>query len=134
LNGGNLIIGINTWAVSLLRYSAAFFDWTKAEVEQLDRRTKKIMTMHNGLPPKSNVDRLYLPKKDGGRGLLGVEDTVHIALASLQRYVKSSKERLLSSLATLEDDEINELEVDLKKQKRIERKENWKEKALHEQF
>jgi len=66
--------------------------------------------------------------------LLGVEDTVHIALASLQRYVKSSTERLLSSLATLEDDEINEPEVDLKKQTRMERKESWKEKALHGQF
>ena len=25
LNGGNLVEGVNTWAVSLLRYSAAFF-------------------------------------------------------------------------------------------------------------
>ena len=40
LNGGNLIKGIKTWAVSLLRYSAVFLDWTKAEVEQLDRRTR----------------------------------------------------------------------------------------------
>ena len=40
LNGGNLIKGINTWAVSFSRYSAAFLDWTKAEVEQLDRRTR----------------------------------------------------------------------------------------------
>ena len=24
LNGGNLVRGVNTWAVSLLRYSAAF--------------------------------------------------------------------------------------------------------------
>ena len=134
LNGGNLIKGINTWAISLLRYSAAFLDWTKAEVEQLDRRTRKLMTMHNALHPKSNVDRLYLPRKDGGRGLLGVEDTVHIASASLQRYVKCSTERLLSSLATLEGDEINEPEVDLKKQKRMEREESWKEKALHGQF
>ena len=65
LNGGNLIKGINTWAVSLLRYSAAFLDWTKFEMEQLDRQTRKLMTMHNALHPKSNIDRLYLPRKDG---------------------------------------------------------------------
>ena len=92
------------------------------------------MTMHNTLHPKSNVDRFYLPRKDGGRGLLGVDDAVPIASASLQRYVKRSTERVLSSLATLVDDEINEPEVDLKKQKRMERKESWKEKALHGQF
>ena len=28
LNGENIITGVNTWAVSLLRYSAAFLDWT----------------------------------------------------------------------------------------------------------
>ena len=29
LNGGNSIKSVNTWAVSLLRYSAAFIDWTR---------------------------------------------------------------------------------------------------------
>ena len=114
LNGGNLIKSINTWAVSLLRYSAAFLEWTKAEVEQLYRRTRRLVTMYNSLHPKSNVDRLYLPRRDDGRGLLGVEDTVHIATVSLQRCAKSNTEKLLCSLATVEDDEIIEPEVDLK--------------------
>ena len=29
LNGGNLVQGVNTWAVPLLRYSAAFISWIK---------------------------------------------------------------------------------------------------------
>ena len=29
LNGGSLLRGVNTWAVSLLRYSAVFFSWRK---------------------------------------------------------------------------------------------------------
>ena len=70
------------------------------------------MTMHNALHPKSNVDRLYLPRKDGGRGLLGVEDTVNIAKVSLKRYVNNSTERLLSSLRIIEDDEVIESEAD----------------------
>ena len=36
LNGGNLIKGIKTWAVSFLRYSVAFIDWNCAELTQLD--------------------------------------------------------------------------------------------------
>ena len=66
LNGGSIIIGINTWAVSLLRYSAAFLDWTGAELEQVDRRTRKLMTMHQALNPKSDLVRIYLPRKEGG--------------------------------------------------------------------
>ena len=58
LNGDNIIKGINTWAVSLLRYSAAFIDWNCTELTQQYRRTRTLMTMHNALHPKSNVDHL----------------------------------------------------------------------------
>ena len=75
LNGGNVIKGINTWAIPVLRYSAAFLNWTKAELQEMDRRTRKLLTMHNGLHPRSNVDRLYVPRREGGRGLMSVEDT-----------------------------------------------------------
>ena len=34
LNGGNLVRGVNTWAVSLLRYSVAFVSWRQA-IEKL---------------------------------------------------------------------------------------------------
>ena len=78
LNGGNVIKGINTWAVSLLRHSAAFIDWNCAELTQLHRRTKKPMKTHNALHPKSNVDPLNIPRKEGGRGLEGVEKTVNV--------------------------------------------------------
>ena len=63
LNGGNIIAGINTWAISLLRYSAAFLDWTGAKLEQINRRTRKLMTMHQVLNPKSDVARIYLSRK-----------------------------------------------------------------------
>ena len=32
LNGRNLVRGVNTWAVSLVRYSAAFVSWRKGEL------------------------------------------------------------------------------------------------------
>ena len=37
LNGENLVRGVNTWAVSLLRYSAAFASWRKSELEAIDK-------------------------------------------------------------------------------------------------
>ena len=65
LNGENMIKGINTWALSLIRYSAAFFDWTKEEKQGVDRKTRKLITMHKGLHPKSNTSRLYIPGNEG---------------------------------------------------------------------
>ena len=84
LNGWNLVQAVNTWAVSLLRYSAAFISWRKCELEAIDRKTRKLFTIYGGLHPKSNVDRLYIPKKDGGRGLIAIEDCVELAVKSLK--------------------------------------------------
>ena len=46
LNGGNLVHGVNAWAVSLLRYSAAFVSWRKSELEAIDRKTRKLFTIY----------------------------------------------------------------------------------------
>ena len=33
----NLLLAVNTWTVSVIRYSAAFLDWTKEETKEVDR-------------------------------------------------------------------------------------------------
>ena len=76
LNSRNLIKGINAWAVPLVRYSGPFLKWTRDE--QMDQRTRKLMTMHKVLHPRDDVDRLYVSRKEGGRGLASIEDSVGI--------------------------------------------------------
>ena len=63
LNGGNVVCGVNTWAVSLLRYSAAFVSWMKSELQATDRKTRKLFIIYRALHPKSDVGRLYIPRK-----------------------------------------------------------------------
>ena len=55
------------------------------------------MAMHKALHPKSNVDHLYIPSKEGGRGLEGVKETVKVSNLGLENYVKQSRERLLTA-------------------------------------
>ena len=64
LNDGNLVCGVNTWAVSLLRYSAAFVSWRKSELQAIDTKTRKLFTIYGALDPKSDVYRLYIPRKE----------------------------------------------------------------------
>ena len=40
LNNKNLIKGIDTWAVPLVRYSGPFLKWTRNKLKQMDQRTK----------------------------------------------------------------------------------------------
>ena len=90
LNGGNSIKSVNTWAVSLLRYSAAFIGWTRNELKEMDRQTCKIVNMNGALHPGESVTRLYMPRKEGGRGLVAVEVCVDMAVLSLEKYMNDS--------------------------------------------
>ena len=83
LNGGNLVHEVNTWAVSLLRYWAAFVSWRKSELEGVDRKTRKLFTIYGALDPKSDVERLYIPRKEGGIGLISIADCVELAARGL---------------------------------------------------
>ena len=49
-------------------------EWTKAELQALDRKTRKMLTMYGAHHPKADVERIYLKRVEEGRGLIGVED------------------------------------------------------------
>ena len=94
LNSGNLVQGVNTWTVSFLRYSAAFINKRKCELQAIDRKTRKLFTIYGGLQPKSDVERLYIPRKVGGRGLIAIEYCVEFAVRGLEVHFHRSEERL----------------------------------------
>ena len=45
------------------------------------------MTMYGGLHPKSDVDRLHVKRKEGGKGLISVEQCTREEENSLGFYV-----------------------------------------------
>ena len=120
-------MAVNTWAVSVLRYGAGVINWTKAELESVDRKTRKQMTIQYGmLHPRADVQRLYLPKGQGGRGLKSVEHCVRLEEAGLADYVQSSTRPLMVAVAK----EGLPLKEKTLTQKRLERAEGWKNKPV----
>ena len=65
----NLIKGINTWTIPLVRYSGPFLKWTRDELKQMDQRTRKLITLHKALHPRDDIDRLYVSRKRGEEDL-----------------------------------------------------------------
>ena len=127
LNGGNLVREVNTWAIFLLRYSAAFVSWRRGELQAIDRKTRKLFTIYGALHPKSDVDRLYIPKKKGGRGLISIEDCVELAIRGLEVYVHGSEGRFIQAARGNKIDSLEAASA-LKrsnKEKRLEDWENW---------
>ena len=118
LNSRNVFKALNAWAVSVVRYTAAFLGWSRLQIEDIDRWTRIWLTMHNGFHPKSNVDWLYLSRSECGRGLIGVQDTVETAILRLRNYVRNSKEGLLIAARTT-GEEDRETPNEYKKRKRM---------------
>ena len=49
------------------------------------------MNIYKCLHPRSDIDRIYVPRKKGGRGLRSLEDLVLIEKTSLAEYVNNSQ-------------------------------------------
>ena len=88
--------------------------------------------MRRGLHPRSSVDRLYIPRAEGGRGLLSVKDCVELKRPNLFDYTANNN-RLLKA-ATEELQLRTKIGGKNKKERDNERQVAWKEKALHGQF
>jgi hypothetical protein len=134
LNGGNTIRAINSWAVPVIRYTAGIVDWTQNELDDLDRKTRKAMTINRALHPQSDVDRLYLPRKEGGRGLLQVKQTVEEEKRALNDYIQSSTEDALKTVSEEDLFNVENTKNDYRKQEIKNRRDRWQNKALHGQY
>jgi hypothetical protein len=69
----NKITAIGALAVPVLRHSFGVINWRLEGIKQIDRKTRKMLTMYKMHHPKADIDRLYVKRKEGGRGLLQVE-------------------------------------------------------------
>ena len=73
LNGNNKIQATNIRVVALLRSGAGIINWKIDELNKMDRTRRKTLTMSGTLHPKSDIDRVYLKRKHGGRGLISIK-------------------------------------------------------------
>ena len=127
LSSGNLIKRINTWAVPLVGYSGPFLKWTRYELRQMHQRTRKLMTMPKVLHPRDDVDRLYIPRKEGGRGLASIEDSVDTSIRRLEDYIEKHERRLITAIRYNTDNTMDDRMT-------ITRKQNWEGKQLYGRF
>jgi hypothetical protein len=73
LNARNKITAIGTSAVPVLRYSLGTINWRLEGIKQIDRKTRKRLTMYKMHHPKADIERLYVKRREVGRGLVQVE-------------------------------------------------------------
>ena len=54
-----------------MRYDAGIVKWTKSELDEIDRKTRNVMTLNKELHLRSYVDRLYVSRMEREKRLIG---------------------------------------------------------------
>jgi hypothetical protein len=70
LNARNKITAIGALPVPVLMYNFGIINWRNEEMRQINRKTRKMLTMYKMHHPKADIDRLYVMRKEGGRDKL----------------------------------------------------------------
>ena len=77
------------------RYGFGIIQWLKSEIEKIGRKTREILTINGMHHPRADVQRLYVERKNGVRGLLEVWSVYQQAVLGLSEYIESENSRLI---------------------------------------
>ena len=134
LNSGNTVKAVNTWAVPVVRYSGGIVDWTKEDLENIDRKTRKLMTINKALHPRACVARLYIPREEGGKGMQSVEDCINTERRTLGQYLKHSQDEWLTTAWNEKVISVDEDPERFRERIANKRKEEWENKQMQGQY
>ena len=67
------VVASNQFALPVLAYFMWTQLWPIAELQRLDRESRKIIVENDGKHPSASSDLLYLSRRLGGRGLKSIE-------------------------------------------------------------
>ena len=100
LSTKNKIQALRSLAVPVLRYSFGIVKWHQEELQTLERKKRKLLTIHRQHRPKADVDCLYVPRKQGGRGLMQLEAVHAVEISELVEYVDRKEDPLAQVVRT----------------------------------
>ena len=83
--------------------------------------------MHKALHPRHDVDRLYISRKEGGRGLASIEDSVDASIQRLEDYIQKNDGGLITAIR-------NDTDNTMDNRMTITWKQKWEGKQLYRRF
>jgi DNA-directed RNA polymerase subunit L len=141
----------------VLRYSFGIISWRS----EIDRKSRMMLTVYKIHHPKADVDRLYVKRKEGRRGLVQIEAAYKAEIINIAEYlntnykdqfvniVKSHESTqpnvnsIIKTAANITEELSQPSEKSDTKQDRIQhtkailresKKKKWKNKVMHGQY
>ena len=119
LSWRNLIKGIDT--------QDPFSNGPKINLDKWTKKTRKLVTMQKALHPRHDVDRLSVLRKEEGRDLASIEDSVDTSIQRLEDYIEKHERGLIMVIR-------NNIDNTIDNRMRISRKQKWEGKQLYGRF
>ena len=82
-----------------MTYGFGVVNWPQKHLNDLDVKTRKIMTLHKLIYRNQCLDRLYLPRHEGGMGLIEINTAFRSTIVSLGQYLISHTDPLVKIVA-----------------------------------
>ena len=79
--------------------------------------------MHKSIYHRDDADKLYVSRKEGGRGFASIEDSVDASIQQLEDYIEKRGGRLITANRNNTDMRTNRM--------KITRKQKWEGKQLY---
>ena len=94
LNTRNRIDAINSLALPVVTYSFTTTNWSLTEIKKVDTKIRKLLTMYQMHYLKSDVNKLKLPRKEEGRGLVQLE-SLKTSVIGMDTYLNNTNDWML---------------------------------------
>ncbi|XP_030765533.1 uncharacterized protein LOC115889621 [Sitophilus oryzae] len=138
LNSKNLTRAINCWAIPTLSYSFGILKWSDTDLDELDKTTRRTLTKFRCLHPNSSIQRLYIPRSEGGRGLLNIKSLCKSQERKMREYFLQHTHPNIQTV--VEHDQaytplnLASPQLEFQIESHSSRINNWEEKILHGKY
>ncbi|KAL1447680.1 hypothetical protein WDU94_000543, partial [Cyamophila willieti] len=137
LNSRNLSKAINTFAIPILTYSFGIVNWSETDLESLERKIRTTLTKNSKHHPRSAIERISLPRNQGGRGIVAIKDLHKKQIHNLSQYFSKRAEtsELHDAIRTSDDNYTPcRLNQPTERPEREDRITPWQAKPLHGKY
>ena len=96
LNAKNKLEAITTLAIPVVTCNFNVINWNLEKIRRMDRKIWKLLSLNRMHHPKSDINRIYVPRKGRGRGMINLEMCFKATTTGLNTYLLSSDDRMLN--------------------------------------
>ena len=102
----------DTFAVPVFITSVGIVDWTIDEIREIDCKTRKQLAMTGNFHPNGDVDRLYIPRSEGGRGLKSIVRMYESRIVSVAQHLQFVVEQEQNDIVRVKEKLLKNYEIE----------------------